>query len=147
VGALESGLGKKEKGRVSARVMGRKLVGWLKGSTWLGLVLVDQLKASARRLARLSRLGFIGLVGWLTSPSCSFPPPPPPPPPSTDRADPCVSLSLSFKLWQNQSTELFWLKYASYHYASDINSTHFKQNNPWVCRVTARFNHGSTRSK
>jgi hypothetical protein len=37
--------------------------------------------------------------------------------------------------------ELFRLKCASHHYTGDTNSTHFKRNNPLVCRVTARFNH------
>jgi hypothetical protein len=40
--------------------------------------------------------------------------------------------------------ELFRLKRASHHYTSDTNSTHFRRNNPWVCRVIARFNHGFT---
>jgi hypothetical protein len=43
--------------------------------------------------------------------------------------------------------ELFRLKCASHRYTADTNSTHFKRNNPLVCRVTARCNHGSTGSK
>jgi hypothetical protein len=43
--------------------------------------------------------------------------------------------------------ELFRLKCANHRYTADINSTHFKQNNPLVCRVSARYNHGSTGSK
>jgi hypothetical protein len=43
--------------------------------------------------------------------------------------------------------ELFRLKCASHHYTGDTNSTHFKWNNPLVCRVTARFNHGYTGSR
>jgi hypothetical protein len=43
--------------------------------------------------------------------------------------------------------ELFRLKCASYRYTADTNSTHFKRNNPLVCRVSARCNHGSTGSK
>jgi hypothetical protein len=43
--------------------------------------------------------------------------------------------------------ELFRLKCASHRYPGDINSTHFKRNNPLVCRVSARYNHGSTGSK
>jgi hypothetical protein len=43
--------------------------------------------------------------------------------------------------------ELFRLKHASHRYTGDPNSTHFKRNNPLVCRVTARYNHGSTGSK
>jgi hypothetical protein len=43
--------------------------------------------------------------------------------------------------------ELFRLKCASHHYTADTNSTHFKRNNPLVCRVSARCNHGSTGSK
>jgi hypothetical protein len=43
--------------------------------------------------------------------------------------------------------KLFRLKCASHRYTSDTNSTHFKWNNPLVCRVTARYNHGSTGSK
>jgi hypothetical protein len=43
--------------------------------------------------------------------------------------------------------ELFQLKCASHRYTADTNSTHFKWNNPLVCWVTARYNHGSTGSK
>jgi hypothetical protein len=43
--------------------------------------------------------------------------------------------------------ELFRLKCTSYRYTADTNSMHFKRNNPLVCRVSARCNHGSTRSK
>jgi hypothetical protein len=43
--------------------------------------------------------------------------------------------------------ELFWLKCANHPYTADINSRHFKRNNPLVCRVSARYNHGSTGSK
>jgi hypothetical protein len=43
--------------------------------------------------------------------------------------------------------ELFRLKCASHRYTVDTNSTHFKRNNPLVCRVSARYNHGSTGSK
>jgi hypothetical protein len=43
--------------------------------------------------------------------------------------------------------ELFRLKCASHHYTGDTNSTHFKWNNPLVCRVTARFNHGYAGSR
>jgi hypothetical protein len=43
--------------------------------------------------------------------------------------------------------ELFRLKCASHRYTVDTNSTHFKQNNPMVCRVSTRYNHGSTGSK
>jgi hypothetical protein len=43
--------------------------------------------------------------------------------------------------------ELFRLKCASHRYTADINSTHFKRNNPLVCRVSARYNHGSTGSR
>jgi hypothetical protein len=43
--------------------------------------------------------------------------------------------------------ELFRLKCASHRYTADTNSTHFKRNNPLVCRVSARCNHGSTGSK
>jgi hypothetical protein len=39
--------------------------------------------------------------------------------------------------------KLFWLKGDT----ADTNSTHFKRNNPLVCRVSARYNHGSTGSK
>jgi hypothetical protein len=38
--------------------------------------------------------------------------------------------------------ELFRLKCASHRYTADTNSMHFKQNNPLVCRVSARCNHG-----
>jgi hypothetical protein len=40
--------------------------------------------------------------------------------------------------------ELFRLKCASHHCPADANSTYFKRNNPLVCRVSARYNHGST---
>jgi hypothetical protein len=43
--------------------------------------------------------------------------------------------------------ELFRLKCTSYHYIADTNSMHFKRNNPLVCRISARCNHGSTGSK
>jgi hypothetical protein len=43
--------------------------------------------------------------------------------------------------------ELFRLKCASHRYTSDINSTHLKRNNSLACRVSARYNHGSTGSK
>jgi hypothetical protein len=43
--------------------------------------------------------------------------------------------------------ELFRLKCANDHYAALIISTHFKRNNPLVCQVSARYNHGSTGSK
>jgi hypothetical protein len=43
--------------------------------------------------------------------------------------------------------ELFRLKCASHRYLADTNSTHFKRNNPLVCRVFARYNHGSAGSK
>jgi hypothetical protein len=43
--------------------------------------------------------------------------------------------------------ELFQLKCASHRYTADTSSTHFKRNNPLVCRVSARCNHGSTGSK
>jgi hypothetical protein len=43
--------------------------------------------------------------------------------------------------------ELFRVKCASHHYTPDTNSTHFKRNNPLVCRVSARCNHSSTGSK
>jgi hypothetical protein len=39
--------------------------------------------------------------------------------------------------------ELFQLKCTSYRYTADTNSMHFKWNNPLVCRVSARCNHGS----
>jgi hypothetical protein len=43
--------------------------------------------------------------------------------------------------------ELFRLKCASHRYTADNNLTHFKRNNPLVCRVSARYNHSSTGSK
>jgi hypothetical protein len=43
--------------------------------------------------------------------------------------------------------ELFRLKCANDHLTTAIILTHFKRNNPLVCRVSARYNHGSTRSK
>jgi hypothetical protein len=39
--------------------------------------------------------------------------------------------------------ELFRFKCASHRYTADTNSTHFKRNNPLVCRVFAWCNHGS----
>jgi hypothetical protein len=46
-----------------------------------------------------------------------------------------------------EPTELFRLKCTNDRCAAGINSTHFKRNNPLVCRVSARYNHGSTGSK
>jgi hypothetical protein len=46
-----------------------------------------------------------------------------------------------------QPPELFRLKRASHRYTDDTNSTHFNRNNLLVCRVSARYNHGSTESK
>jgi hypothetical protein len=46
-----------------------------------------------------------------------------------------------------EPSELFRLKCASHRYTTDNNSTHFKQNNSLVCRVSARYNHGSTGSR
>jgi hypothetical protein len=37
--------------------------------------------------------------------------------------------------------ELFRLKCADYRYTGDMTSTHFKWNNPMVCRVTSQWNH------
>jgi hypothetical protein len=53
------------------------------------------------------------------------------------------------KRWSGvaEPPELFWFKCASHRYTADTNSTHFKRNNPLVCRVSARCNHGSTGSK
>jgi hypothetical protein len=46
-----------------------------------------------------------------------------------------------------EPSKLFRLKCASHRYTVDTNSTHFKRNNPLVCRVSARYNHGPTGSK
>jgi hypothetical protein len=46
-----------------------------------------------------------------------------------------------------EPSELFQLKCASDRYAAMSNSTHFKRNNTLVCRVSVRYNHGSTGSK
>jgi hypothetical protein len=46
-----------------------------------------------------------------------------------------------------EPSELFWLKCVNHLYTADINSTHFKRNNPLVCRLSARYNHDSTGSK
>jgi hypothetical protein len=43
--------------------------------------------------------------------------------------------------------ELFRLKCAIDRRTTAISLTHFKRNNPLVCRVSARFNHGSAGSK
>jgi hypothetical protein len=43
--------------------------------------------------------------------------------------------------------ELFRLKCVNDHRTTAISLTHFKQNNPLVCRVSAQYNHGSTGSK
>jgi hypothetical protein len=43
--------------------------------------------------------------------------------------------------------ELFRLKCAIDRRTIAISLTHFKRNNPLVCRVSARFNHGSVGSK
>jgi hypothetical protein len=42
---------------------------------------------------------------------------------------------------------LFRLKCVNDRYAAIINATHFKRDNPLVCRVSAWYNHGSTGSK
>jgi hypothetical protein len=42
--------------------------------------------------------------------------------------------------------ELFRLKCASHRYSADTDSTHFKRNNPLLCRVSAQYNHSSTGS-
>jgi hypothetical protein len=42
--------------------------------------------------------------------------------------------------------ELFQLKCTNDRYTAGIILTHFKRNNPLVCRVSARYNHGSTGS-
>jgi hypothetical protein len=42
-----------------------------------------------------------------------------------------------YPLCMVEPLELFQLKCASHHYTGDTNSTHFKRNNPLVCRVTA----------
>jgi hypothetical protein len=52
-----------------------------------------------------------------------------------------------WRLCVAEPLELFQLKCASHRYTADNNSTHFKRNNPLVCRVFARYNHGSTGSK
>jgi hypothetical protein len=46
-----------------------------------------------------------------------------------------------------EQPELFRFKCTSHRYTDDTNSSHFKWNNPLVCRVSARCNHGLTRSK
>jgi hypothetical protein len=43
--------------------------------------------------------------------------------------------------------ELFRLKCANDHHTIAISLTHFKRNNPLVCRVSARYNHDSKGSK
>jgi hypothetical protein len=45
-----------------------------------------------------------------------------------------------------EQPKLFRFKYADHRYTGDRVSTHFKRNNALVCWVTARFNHGYTRS-
>jgi hypothetical protein len=42
---------------------------------------------------------------------------------------------------QVRRLSLFRLKCADYHYIDDMISTHFKWNNPMVCRPTFRWNH------
>jgi hypothetical protein len=58
-----------------------------------------------------------------------------------------ASASPPYKRRVAEPPELFRLKCANHSYTADINSTHFKRNNPLVCRVSARYNHGSTGSK
>jgi hypothetical protein len=43
--------------------------------------------------------------------------------------------------------KLFQLKCANDHFTTSISLTHFKRNNSLVCRVSTRYNHGSTGSK
>jgi hypothetical protein len=54
---------------------------------------------------------------------------------------------ITTRFYVAELTELFRLKCASHRYTADNNSTHFKRNNPLVCGVSARYNHGSTGSK
>jgi hypothetical protein len=58
-----------------------------------------------------------------------------------------LDLTPSDELAVSEPPELFRLKCASHRYTVDSNSTHFKRNNPLVCQVSARYNHGSTGSK
>jgi hypothetical protein len=46
-----------------------------------------------------------------------------------------------------EPSKLFRLNCSSHRYTTDTNSTHFKRNNLLVCRVSTRYNHGSTGSK
>jgi hypothetical protein len=46
-----------------------------------------------------------------------------------------------------EPSKLFRLECASPRYTADTNSTYSKRNNPLVCGVSVRCNHGSTESK
>jgi hypothetical protein len=75
------------------------------------------------------------------------------PPPSPLYFPPLPALSrgqnrrnLGEQCGRTNPLELFRFKCA-HHYTGDNGSTHFKWNNPLVCRVTARFNHSYTGSR
>jgi hypothetical protein len=56
------------------------------------------------------------------------------------------SIEMAARSWMTvaQPPELFRIKCVSHRYTADNNSTHFKRNNPLVCRISARYNYGST---
>jgi hypothetical protein len=56
-------------------------------------------------------------------------------------------LAKELAVFVSELPELCRFKCASHRYTADTNSTYFKRNNPLVCRVSARYNHGSTGSK
>jgi hypothetical protein len=61
------------------------------------------------------------------------------------------SLAIDYRFWDGfhvaEPLELFRLKCAIDRRTTAIGLTHFKRNNPLVCRVSARCNHGSAGSK
>jgi hypothetical protein len=70
--------------------------------------------------------------------------PPPPDCVGSIPGPPCLTISVVLVA---EPPKLFRLKCASYRCIANTNSTHFKRNNSLVCRVSARYNHGSAGSK
>jgi hypothetical protein len=66
---------------------------------------------------------------------------------SLDISSRAVEIDSPYQGTMAEPPELFRLKCASQRYTADTNSTHFKRNNPLVCRVSAQYNHSSIGSK
>jgi hypothetical protein len=74
-------------------------------------------------------------IAWDRLPSCA------------GVGDPAGVFDVLWRLTVAEPSKLFRLKCASHRYTADTNSMHFKRNNPLVCRVSARYNHGSIGSR